>query len=124
MAIGLDGEPCELQLQFRNGTQIEDYDWGEFTENQVKILRCQLTYLGDQPTKVTWRTKSFPKGWRLRIQIKMKFRWRIAIWLGELSLLVICIVAMALGFAEIAMGSVVGIVALLPKLVESEEKGD
>ncbi len=54
----------------------------------------------------------------------MKIRWRIAIWLGELSLLAICIVAMVLGMEEVAMGSVVGIVALLPKLVESEEKGD
>lgn len=53
----------------------------------------------------------------------MKIKWRIAIWLGELSLLAICIVAMILSFKEVAIGAVVGIVALLPKLIESEEKG-
>jgi len=53
----------------------------------------------------------------------MKIKWRIAIWLGELSLALLCWQAMLLGYQEVATGAVVGIVALLPKLVESEEKG-
>ena len=38
MAIKLEGDPLELQLQFLNGTPINAYDWEEFTENQRKIL--------------------------------------------------------------------------------------
>ena len=52
----------------------------------------------------------------------MKIKWRLAIWLGEITLGLLCWQAMVLGFKEVAVASVVGIVALLPKLVESEEK--
>lgn len=77
MAIKLDGEPYELQLQFMNGTPISAYDWGEFTENQRKILNCKLTHSGSTRTRIIWRTSDFPTGWKISILIKMKFRWRI-----------------------------------------------
>lgn len=51
-------------------------------------------------------------------------RIRPAVLLGELMLGVIVVVAMMLGFKEIALAAVVGITALLPKLVDSEEKTD
>ena len=53
----------------------------------------------------------------------MKFRWRIAIWVGELLLGFLCYEAMQLNYEQVAVATAVGIVALLPKLVESEEKG-
>ena len=57
-----------------------------------------------------------------RLQMN-RIKWRIAIWLGEISLALLCWQAMTLGYTEVATGAVVGLVALLPKLVESEEKG-
>lgn len=46
---------------------------------------------------------------------------RIAIWLGEVILASIAGYALYLGQTEIASGCVVGIVALLPKLVQAEK---
>jgi hypothetical protein len=57
------------------------------------------------------------------MQVIWKFKLRVAIWLGEVALGIICWQAMVMGYSEVAMGSVVAIAALLPKLVESEEKG-
>lgn len=54
----------------------------------------------------------------------MKIKLRPAIWAGEIALAVICVFAMKMGFQEIGVAAVVGITALLPKLVESEEKGE
>lgn len=53
----------------------------------------------------------------------MNYQWkmRIAIWLGELSLTFLCYSAMVLGYTEVATGAVVGMVALLPKLLETEK---
>ena len=56
-------------------------------------------------------------------EVKVKTKWRIAIWLGEITLALLCWQAMVMGYKEVAVAAVVGIVALLPKLVESEEKG-
>ena len=51
-------------------------------------------------------------------------RVRLAIWLGEILLGAICWQAMVMGYKEVAVAAAVGIVALLPKLVESEESTD
>ena len=53
----------------------------------------------------------------------MNYQWkmRVAIWLGELSLTFLCYQAMVLGYENVATGAVVGIVALLPKLLETEK---
>lgn len=48
---------------------------------------------------------------------------RPAIWIGEGVLCAIAVVAMLLGSKEVALVAVGAIAALLPKLVESEEKG-
>ena len=53
----------------------------------------------------------------------MRIKWRIAIWFGEIALAILCWQAMLLGYENVATATAVGIVALLPKLVESEEKG-
>jgi len=45
---------------------------------------------------------------------------RLSVLLGEAILCAIAIVAMVLDFKEVATGAVVGITALLPKLVELE----
>lgn len=47
-------------------------------------------------------------------------RIRIAIWLGEIILGCLAGYAMYLGLKEVALAAAVGIVALLPKLVEAE----
>jgi len=52
--------------------------------------------------------------------VNYQWKMRIAIWLGEVSLAVLCYQAMVLGYTEVATGAVVGIVALLPKLLETE----
>jgi len=52
--------------------------------------------------------------------VNYQWKMRIAIWLGELSLTFLCYEAMVLGYTEVATGAVVGIVALLPKLLETE----
>ena len=49
---------------------------------------------------------------------------RPSIMLGISCLTGIAIHSANLGMMEVVMGCVVGITALLPKLVESEEKGD
>ena len=49
---------------------------------------------------------------------------RPAIWVGEIALAVLGWQAMQIGLTEVAIACVVGITALLPKLVESEEKGE
>ena len=49
---------------------------------------------------------------------------RPAVLLGEIILGVICALAMYLNFKEVAVAAIVGITALLPKLVDSEEKTD
>jgi len=46
---------------------------------------------------------------------------RIAIWLGEVILGAVAIYAMYLGMEQVATGAIVGIVALLPKLVQAEK---
>jgi len=52
----------------------------------------------------------------------MKVRKRPAIWIGEFVLGAIAICGMLWGFKEVALVAVGAIAALLPKLVESEEK--
>lgn len=54
----------------------------------------------------------------------MKFKLRPAILLGEIVLMVVAIVAMVSSYESIAAGCVGAIAATLPKLVESEEKGN
>lgn len=52
----------------------------------------------------------------------MKIKWRVAIWGGEACLTTIALLALFNNYPELAGTATVGIVALLPKLVESEEK--
>ena len=54
----------------------------------------------------------------------MKLRRRPAIWIGEGILGAIAIVAMLSDFEQMGLVAVGAIAALLPKLVESEEKGN
>jgi len=51
-----------------------------------------------------------------------RWKMRIAVWIGEFSLTFLCYEAMVLGYTEVATGAVVGVVALLPKLLETEKK--
>ena len=53
----------------------------------------------------------------------MAIKKRPAIWIGEGVLCAIAIAAMSLNLKEVALVAVGAIAALLPKLVESEEKG-
>jgi len=53
----------------------------------------------------------------------MKIKYRIAIWLGEVCLTFIALYALHLGYDIAAGVAIGGIVGTLPKLVESEEKG-
>lgn len=55
---------------------------------------------------------------------EVKMRIRPAVLLGEIILGTICALAMYLNYKEVAVAAVVGICALLPKLVDSEEKTD
>ncbi len=52
----------------------------------------------------------------------MMKKFRLSIVLGELILGAIALVAMQSGLTEVAVGAVTGLVALLPKIIESEEK--
>ena len=54
----------------------------------------------------------------------MNIKVRPAILLGEIVLGVALVVSIMHAQTEIAMGCVVGIAAVLPKLVESEEVGE
>lgn len=53
-----------------------------------------------------------------------KIRLRPAIWLGEIALACLAWYALNQGMSEVGTACIVGITALLPKLVESEEKGE
>lgn len=53
----------------------------------------------------------------------MNIKIRPAILLGEIALGLIAYAAMTFGFETVAGAAVGGICAILPKLVESEEKG-
>ncbi|UCH31249.1 MAG: hypothetical protein JSV05_07050 [Candidatus Bathyarchaeota archaeon] len=79
MAVKAGGKSSKLQLQFRNGTTITSYNWGDFEEGQAKRLDCQLTYTGKKPVQVLWNTTNFPFGWRIRIWLEFepKQKWWI-----------------------------------------------
>lgn len=65
MAVGSDS--LELQLQLLDGTPIENFDWGDFSNGQTKQLQCQLVYLGNLKVKVVWNTTGFPLGWGIEV---------------------------------------------------------
>lgn len=52
-----------------------------------------------------------------------RLKHRPALWIGELCVTLITVVAMLSGHDNIATAGLVAMAALLPKLVESEEKG-
>lgn len=93
MAVNV-GKKSKLQLQYRNGTSIEGYGWGEFSEGQTKRLDCQLVYNGEKPIEVTWNTTDFPFGWRIKIRLELepKRKWwnedsTIPLFAGETQLI-------------------------------------
>lgn len=77
MAVKVGGKSAKLQLQFRNGTPITSYSWGEFLEGQTKRLDCQLAYTGKKPVDVMWNTTGFPFGWRIKVRLELepKRKW-------------------------------------------------
>lgn len=77
MAVKARGKSSKLQLQFRNGTAITNYNWGEFVDGQAKRLVCQLTYTGKKSVEVLWNTTNLPLGWRARIWLEQepKHKW-------------------------------------------------
>ncbi len=65
--MAIDSDSFELQLQFLDGTSIENFNWGEFPKGQAKLLQCQLVYLGTLKAMVMWSTTDFPSGWSIEV---------------------------------------------------------
>lgn len=80
VAVKMGGKSAKLQLQFRNGTSIISYSWGEFSEGRTKRLDCQLAYAGKKPVEVMWNTTGFPSGWRIKVRLELEPKWK---WWSE-----------------------------------------
>jgi hypothetical protein len=65
----------DVELKYPNGTQITNYNWGDFAYWETKTLDCNLEFLGNGTYSVYWNTTDLPDGWYIQIWDGYEFNY-------------------------------------------------
>ena len=69
MVLVVDAENLYgLQLEYEDGTLMNEFDWGIFSEGEKKVQNATVNYTGTVTGNVTWNS-TVPAGWSLAIWV-------------------------------------------------------